>query len=141
MGASSMITEQSISAQKCEYAVPPKSSAKHTMLTIPIKVIWMVQADAAYPYYKMRIDGSTNKNEGVEKKIIFYLNYHKAKHMQTKSFFCLLSSFWSYSKKLQECFESVPEKSGEPLIGICPSRVKALRSDIFLRGGRPVLLN
>lgn len=47
----------------------------------------MVQADVAYPYYKMRIEGSTNKNEGVEKKINFYLNYHKAKHMQTKSFF------------------------------------------------------
>lgn len=35
--------------------------------------------------------------------------------------------------------ENIPVKSGEPLVAVC-TRVKALRSDIFLSGGRPDLL-
>jgi hypothetical protein len=37
-------------------------------------------------------------------------------------------------------FEILPAKSGELPAGVCPRRLKALRSEYFFRGGRPDLL-
>lgn len=34
----------------------------------------------------------------------------------------------------------IPAKSGEPIAFICPRRALTFRSEIFFRGGRPVLL-
>lgn len=70
-----------------------------------------------------------------------------SKYIETKAVFSSLSqsainlNSENVSKAEKNGFETVPVKSGEPHGGVCPRRVKALRSDSFLRGGRPDLLN